>query len=103
MTGTILKKENSNSPGKLNVVLICVHTSILVVLLCCFFFFFKKKSLKVRVLLTLKRITIGHLNEMQLRREKISERMKNLQELVPNSNKVIIVWNSCFHFAYLEC
>lgn len=26
---------------------------------------------------------------MQLRREKIAERMKNLQELVPNSNKVL--------------
>lgn len=31
-------------------------------------------------------------HKMQLRREKIAERMKNLQELVPNSNKV----GSCF-------
>lgn len=31
---------------------------------------------------------------MQLRREKIAERMKNLQELVPNASKVIIVISS---------
>jgi len=46
--------------------------------------------------------------EMQLRREKIAERMKNLQELVPNSNKVLnsvhhlflnlTISSSCFFF-----
>jgi hypothetical protein len=46
MTGTILKKENSNCHGKLNVVLSCVLTSILDVPLC-FFFFFKKNGLKL--------------------------------------------------------
>lgn len=28
---------------------------------------------------------------MQLRREKIAERMKSLQELIPNSNKVLLL------------
>jgi hypothetical protein len=50
---------------------------------------FCEKNILFRVLIIVIKITIGDKNKMQHRRERIADRMKNLHDLIPNSNKVI--------------